>query len=250
MQYLKQHQEQIPAWLQKHTKGNPFSTQDFFGSRVVFYPGSGTDGQAIAAFGGASAAHCFVYADYGVTQVTIEKELGNRYHGIKGYRVIDSQNLQPQELGPLHWTRHLAQEDMDDAQRYGHFLVQPYAFWVVLERESSWSEQHGAHRLAVLFIGGDGIASYDALFCQDQSKPPFAILLQDHGFGGNYTRFGRDGLLHQLAQQTGKAPEYLLVGTHSTKAWDGYTPIEGAYADRGGMHLAQRQLFKALRIAD
>ena len=64
-----------------------------------------------------------------------------------------------------------------------------------MERKPEYDEAHGPKRLAIIFLFADGIASYDALFCQSRNKcEPFGVLLQDHGFGGNYDKFGMGGI--------------------------------------------------------
>jgi hypothetical protein len=50
----------------------------------------------------------------------------------------------------------------------------------MLERKPEYDEADGPKRLAVLFLFSDGIATYDALFCQAGNKlEPFAHLLYD-----------------------------------------------------------------------
>ena len=104
------------------------------------------------------------------------------------------------------------------------------------------SEDHGPRRLATLFIGGDGIASYDALYCQrDGTPPPFLAVIQDHGFGGNYNRFGQNGLLELVAERTDVRPNFLLVG-ESSGPWTGYADT-GAAPEPGGSGAHPRRLF-------
>ena len=68
----------------------------------------------------------------------------------------------------------------------------------ILQRESGLNDAHGPSRLAILFLGADAIATYDALFCQgDGTRSPYVVVLQDHGFGGNYDSFGEGGTLEQ-----------------------------------------------------
>lgn len=118
-----------------------------------------------------------------------------------------------------------------------------YALFVLLQRDEELGEQHGAERLAVIFLGADGVATYDALFCQRDSGPPlFILVLQDHGFGGNYTRFGKGGLLHQIATRTSTFPDHIMVAK-DTEVWDGHEPLPMA-ASVGGMHRIPRTLWK------
>ncbi len=60
--------EHLPQWLSKCRPSRRIAMADFLASRVVFYPGSGTDGQPVEFFGSRHAAHCFVLADYGITK--------------------------------------------------------------------------------------------------------------------------------------------------------------------------------------
>lgn len=74
-EYLKKDKEPIPNWLLEIKEGDKFPREDFFKSRIVFYPGSYTDGHAVKVFGSTHAAHSFVYVDYLVTQEELETEL-------------------------------------------------------------------------------------------------------------------------------------------------------------------------------
>jgi hypothetical protein len=123
--------------------------------------------------------------------------------------------------------------------------VAPYAFLEILERNADMDDGHGARRLAIIFLCADGIASYDALFCQRHSKaPPFAVLLQDHGFGGNWDKFGGGGLLEGIASQFRTLPKFLVVATENTKPWAGFTVIPGVQPDKGGCWGNKRSLYQ------
>lgn len=74
---------------------------------------------------------------------------------------------------------------------------------------------------------------------------PYAVLLQDHGFGGNYSNFGADGVMEKIAQATKVLPEWLIVGPH-TQAWQGYYQVNGVEPDLGGMHGDKRSLYRLL----
>ena len=65
--------------------------------------------------------------------------------------------------------------------------------------------------MAILFICADGVAAYDALFCQRKTQAPFAVVLQDHGFGGNWATFGRGDGLEKDASTAGRSLELLLA---------------------------------------
>ena len=63
-EYLKNEKEPIPSWLLEIKEGDKFSRDDFFRSRIVFYPGSYTDGHAVKVFGSTHAAHSFLFRKF------------------------------------------------------------------------------------------------------------------------------------------------------------------------------------------
>ncbi|CAG1000147.1 hypothetical protein BURK2_02945 [Burkholderiales bacterium] len=250
--YLCLNGEAMPEWLARFAHGDAFPREAFFGSRVVYYPGSGTDGHPVKLFGSAHAAHCFVYVDYGRTQEELESALTHPEHGFLGYHRLARLQLRESDLVPRGWTPHVALDDaaLASARNFAKVADAPFGFLEVLERNPDLGEEHGAKRLAILFLGADGIASYDALFCQNQKpRPPFSVVLVDHGFGGNYGRFGHDSLLERIAQRCEVLPELLLV-TEYTQAWAGFERVPDVERDRGGMHNERRHLFARNGRAD
>jgi len=242
--YFRQFPEQCPGWLADYNAGDAFSRDDFFGSRIGFYPGAGNDGHIVRLLGSTHSTHCFVYVDYGVTQETHEAEMQHAVRGFRGYHSLAQLQLQQNDLVPHGWAPHI--QDHDLPQGGAHKIpatVQPYGFLQILERDQDLTDEHGAHRLAILFLGADGIASYDALFCQANATSPFAALIQDHGFGGNYNHFGRNGLLERVAVRANIFPEYLIVADGTTP-WEGYALVPDLDGERGGQHQMLRRLYK------
>ena len=202
----------IPQWLKEWQPGLPISIEDFLSSKVVFYPGSGTDGQHVKFFGSRHAAHCFVYIDYGIKKQFIIQELDKVGHPFAGYAHAGRIDLSEQDLTPNGWTHHF---DPPKESQLIFVPEQPYAFIEVLERKLDFDETHGPRRLAVLFICSEGVATYDALFCQPNARAPYAVVVQDHGYGGNWTKFGQGGQLEQVAYDINRLPEILLVAENS-----------------------------------
>ena len=129
------------------------------------------------------------------------------------------------------------------SQPYTFTAVTPFSLFVVLRRKDELDDTHGPARLAMLFVGGDGFATFDALSCQDDgTQAPFLVVVQDHGFGGNYARFDEGGPLARIAQRCNVLPKWLLVGRSST-AWAGFRDT-GAVPECGGMHHTPRRLFR------
>jgi len=236
---LSRLRQPTPGWLLRYSERDGFPREAFFASRVVYYPGAGFDGHPLKVFGGACVASCFIFADYGfvrtVTADTIEEHFRDEHHRQhpRGYRPICVMRLRERDLAPFGWTPHVRL----DMRRPGGMRAAvpfggPFAIFGVFERKEGFGEEHGADRLAILYVGGDGIATFDALFCQDiRQPPPFAVLLQDHGFGGNWTHFGGEGLLWELARAHAR-PDWLLVG-RNTAPWPGYERVSTATGPAG-----------------
>ena len=249
LQILHPDAEPVPDWLAAYHSGAPFPREAFFASRILYYPGSATDGHPISVFGKAHAVHCFVYADSGFSKAELERQLTNPadHEHPMGYSLLSLVDVAERELTPRGWTPHATLTPDSDR----HFATTrppegPFAIFAVLERNPDRNDDHGPTRLAILHIGGDGYATFDALFCQKNSRLPYAILLQDHGFGGNWNRdgFGSDSLLWRLAQQKGgEMPKWLLVATGNTRPWPDYHEVSAP--SYGGMHNVPRSLFTA-----
>lgn len=213
-------------------------------SQIVFYPGFGSDGHPVKFFNTHHLATCFVYADYGVEEEVVMANLENPnkdYNGhFHGYHSVDRIPLSQKDLTPSGWTPHVPLPNSDWARP----RIKPYGFLEIMERDAGLDDSHGAQRLSMLFLGADGHASYDALFCQGRGqRPPYAVVLQDHGFGGNYDSFGRGGLLEKIAIRTGVFPEFLLVASN-TKPWAGYVRVPDVQGSRGGWNGRLRHLYQ------
>lgn len=239
--YFKEnYAEPMPAWLAGAKPGMRFPRVDFFRSRTVYYPGSGFDGQAVKVFGSSTAAHCFIYVDFNYTLADVTDRLASERRGFRGYRSVLRLNVGRTELRPTPWLPQPIQLDYCEIAQPG--ISNPFAILEILERTPELDDNHGPRRLAVLFIAGCGFATFDALFTQSIDYKPFAILLQDHGFAGNPSQFGEEGILAKLAITQDKLPEFLLVG-RNTKPWYGYRKVEGLAAEPGGMHATPRSLY-------
>jgi hypothetical protein len=242
-EYLRASTERMPRWLFEYGPGSRFPTREFLRSRVVYYPGSGFDGQPAKLFGSSHSAHSFVYVDYGVTRESLAAQLEDTDHGFSGYRPGPSVSVCGRDLLDAWKEPHFELGEGQPSTRLDP-TADECGFLQILDRESGLTDDHGPSRLAILFLITDGIAAYDALFCQTPDRPPpFAVLLHDHGFGGNYDRFGKDGLLARVAERAGVFPEYLLVAKH-TQAWDGYRVCRGVEGELGGLTPTIRRLWQ------
>lgn len=232
---LKTFRRPIPDWLHAaRTLEDAALLEGFLASPLVFYPGSGFDGQAVKDFGSAHAAHCFIYADYLIEESKMRAELSDATSPFKGYRSLKRVSFDPAVVSPVN-------EFLPRFDGRSVTPAAPYCFLEILERNSDLTDEHGAERMAILFAGMDAYACFDAIFSGTQ-RQLLALVLQDHGFGGNYSKFGQGGLLEGIANKCGAFPELMLVGPH-TSPWPGYAPIKGAAM---GRHPSARILFERM----
>ena len=141
------------------------SLADFLKSRIVYYPGSGIDGDPVEVFGASHSAHCFVYADYWLPKDELSKELHT--HGFRGYDILDEVSFSECEvMDAIPWRRHFLSEEEMRAAANGTAEMRhvnhpsPYALLAILERKPNFGDDHGPERLAILFLGADDAYIY------------------------------------------------------------------------------------------
>jgi hypothetical protein len=225
--------ESMPSWLADYSKGDEVPLEAFLSSRTVFYPGSWFDTEPMKIFGCSGSAHAFIYADYNASENPLFTregfcELFRSEFQLEGYRVFDMVPYNAKKMNEaIKWEPHLTAEDYRNVINLPRYTNQ-FSYFVVLEKEPSSVETLGPDRLALWFISGDGVATYDAVYANENAIPPFVFVHQDHGFGGNYTNFGNDGLLHAIAERSNVYPGFILQGQEGTGIrWVGYDEVEG-----------------------
>ena len=197
----------------------------FLGSRTVYYPGSHIDGDPVALFNRSRSAACFVYVDYILGRDALEQEI--QRNGFRGYRSLLAIDLLPEDFSP--WRPTIAPPERAAGLR----PESPYAKLCVFERLPGRPETLGQSRFAILFLCADGHAAYDALYCQDNGTPaPFCFVAEDHGFGGDYSTWGPDGVACQIAEASGVLPDLMLVA-RETRPWPGYRRVPASGEPQG-----------------
>ena len=239
---LSESQEHFPNWLQ-YTP-TPFYRENFFSSRNLYYPSYVDDSQPIKLCAQAHAAHTFVYADYGVDRETIGDRLHHPQHRFLRYTIKHEEELTKSNIVPQGWEPHVGRSELPNDP---YWFVDSNCLGILYRwsRKPRFCVSPRPVRIAGLFIGGDGFATFDELYCQEyEVAAPYLILIQDHGFGGNIPgqQFSRGGLLETLAHKCDKRPTWLLVGEPSTP-WDGYVNT-GADHELGGMQAFPRRLYR------
>ena len=250
--YLRQFAEPVPKWLVVEN----FTLRNFFESRTVIYPGAGNDGHAVATFNASRTAHCFVYVDYNynhngrfVAELTAsERHPEDRENKLmpdwcrrwfRGYRLRNIHTIDPDELADVCSSSPLWIDPLYKK------LVAPLSLLVIYERLPDFGEDHGAACIAVMFIRAEANTLYETLYSRlFPDNPPFAVLLQDHGFGGNTRnlRFSSPhGQMATIANRHGY-PRFLLTEKNG-EIWPGYARVQ-CPPEIGGMYRNRRSLFE------
>lgn len=220
----------------------------------------------MAIFNKSHSAHCYFFVDQEYTAPNSIEQLGRTP---RGYETIFEKHYSIAEL-TKDSMNHLAEENLklletkpicSGPRVYGHATVSEMQAsadsktalrLLVYERDSKLSEDHGAERFAVFCLGMEARTAFEWFYgTMFRASPPFAILLQDHGFGGDFAKcvpdhldsgFGDpDGVLYGAAKQSG-LPEFLIVAKDT--CWNGYVPVEGVDPEIGGMAGHERRLFE------
>ena len=198
----------------------------------LYYPSSATDGGIIKFCNenfdklGISS---FVYADYGYD----EEQLLWRINGITGYRVVKNVSLKPEDLlpkGPIFMPSSISKEEY---LRHQDLWKKPFARFFILEREEEFGDWHGPSRFTLLYIGGEGVATYSGLYLSNGITPKAVAIIQPGAaFGGNWTRFQEPGApFHEVVMHGDSIPEYVFYGGMSIPwgygdfEWPGYHMI-------------------------
>ena len=223
-EYFEHNREQTPEWLKEYKNGDRPSFKDIFNSgRIVYYPGSGYDGQPIKTFNIAHYSHTYFYVDYMVTKESIVERL-TEDNALNGYKNIGIIEYKEKDLSPHGWVPHYhpTVEEINEMKRSSND-GESYCLVFIFERDINLDDEHGCDRFAVISLKADAIATYDAMFANN-NKAPDVLMLQDHGFGCNYNWFGRGGALNQIATSTNCYPSYIMVADN-TAPWEHYEKI-------------------------
>lgn len=241
--YLMEWREEMPQWLADYQPGDYVPFYVFMDGRVGYYPGAEFDGCLIETANKAHCVHAFLHVDYGLTCEQVKQKL-SADEAISGYHSIGRVNWYQEEVYPNGQTPpQQLSERFNDSGKFALKDEPPYCFMEIFERDVEKDDSWGAERFALTYLFADGIMAYYQLFVKEYKKAPWIFLLQDHGFGGNYDRFGNGGLLHDIILRYGTMPEFVIGDIHSNSMWDGYHRILEARPVIGGMHHNERALY-------
>lgn len=195
---------------------------------LLYYPGSYTDTGPMKLFYEFGEVNRFLHADYlamkgealGTTQWLWEK-----YE-----RKVTDLGLETFGAGSWEdfWDPQIRERRRDNIQK-SHGVRQEV-------RTGPAGEQ-----VDFIFLHVDAIGAWKHLV--RAGYKPDVVVLQDHGFGGNWGHFGGEREFYRAVQQAGHWPEYLLVADN-TRPWPGYRAMSSSGHQAGQMHGHHRAIYR------
>ncbi len=158
----------------------------------LYYPSSGIDGGVIKdcnTLERHKRITSFIFSDY----LMGEAALTENQDTFQGYHIIATRSLVKADLAPMGWKPKLPPEfNLQEYQRESD-KWKPFSSWIVYERDTDRTDQHGPIRFSLLYIGGEGVATYQALYWTNKiAARALAIIQPGTGFGGNWTDFNSE----------------------------------------------------------
>ncbi|MBI1338459.1 MAG: hypothetical protein GC164_16070 [Phycisphaera sp.] len=215
----------------------------------VYYPAAGRDGDPVRFLG--QRFQSFVYVDYGIRRDDVLQSLNDPHQGFRGYQVTCVRDLKPEDLVPHGWQPSITPDEVQRAKAPPTWWIkQPFAIWALLDRRDEFGDEHGPGRFSLLYIGGDGVATYQALYHGNKVAPAVVCIIQPGtGFGGNWTNFcDPEGILaRSVMKNPAGSPGHLLYDGWGSRedyrqpCWPKYGQLTEEYARgiEGGLCLFQ-----------
>ncbi len=198
---------------------------------ILYYPGCGTDLGPLRTLAATDNGGCdlsaVIYVDYLAPVTELKKRLRQMHHG----QPLVFSNITPSQLGHHHWG------DFWSSNINSRYHAHPndgrgFVCEIALKN---------GRRFKFIYLRTDGVETYINLL--HTPLQPHVVVLQDHGFGANWTEFGGENEMYQAAQQQAALPPWLYVA-NNTRPWPGYSGVGKATCDKGQMHHYKRRLFQ------
>jgi len=183
----------------------------------------------------------FIYCDYSYGEDALNEDM-NDFHG---YKVLATRSLKPNDLTPNGWNMQMPPRlDLQQYHMFKDAYKKPFAKWIVYERVPEKGEDFGPKRFSLIYIGGEGIATYQALYWSNNACPKaIAIIQPGHAFGLNWTNFTEpNGYMNWVVSKNPnhKMPKYIYYGgigsndRYDDLNWIGYEKVRGIEQYYGG----------------
>lgn len=178
-------------------------------SKSLYYPACGLDGKPMSYFNPRYELYgidTFIYCDYHIEK----EEVINNLPTVLGY---ESNNIEDVAIDTLitneYLTNFLAQ------RRRQYFKVVPYALIISLQRKQAFDENHGPASITLIYIGGEGISTFEGLYLANRVSPrAISIIRPGTGFGFNWTDFRKKHapMANVIMNNPFGCPDHFLVG--------------------------------------
>jgi hypothetical protein len=200
----------LPIWLSElnveSIKSGDFPLESLL-QDSLYYAGAGVDGKPIRWLAG--NLHSFIYTDYMLGRDRLLEAINFRC--FRGFRIVAQRDISVDEIHPTRLAPVKIEPNDGRPDAFADGLAQPFCIWFVLERLPDYTDEHGPSRFSLLYIGGESVATYNALYNSNHMKPKFLFLI-NHGFGGNWTNFEDQTKIFARVVRENPAgmPDYLM----------------------------------------
>lgn len=190
----------------------------------VYYPASGQDATPIKIF--ANKYNSFINVDYSVSYEEVKNALESNFLPV-GYKLIGRKNISKEELTPngfaplnIHYNEHEKKRLKKNHIKKLHNNRIFFAIWAVYELDpNSTNKTEGkSERFSLLHIGGEGCATFYALYIKNKINPKAIVIIKPgEVYGDNWTLFTTpkfrfyQSLRKNQVEYGAKMPQYLLT---------------------------------------
>lgn len=194
---------------------------------VLYYPGAGTDYGPLQHFALNLDLAVAVYVDYLIKPSMIRDML---------YSVSATeptlQRVSPRDLGCRAWADFWPEEE-----RSLMFARPSRAFGFQCDLQI-----HPGRSTRLIYLATEGHQTFGRLL--GTALQPDLVVLQDHGFGGNWRDFGGESPMYRMACAAAALPPLLFSAGENTRVWPCYEAIADPMLLAGQMHNYRRTLYQ------
>jgi hypothetical protein len=185
----------------------------------------------------------YLYCDFGVDESSFLKEQDH----FNGYEVFASRLVSQDELVPNGWVPSIPpgiEFGNREPDWLGYYLAgsmtvrnrpypvvekdrKPFIMWTVYQRKNDHDDKHGPARFSLLYLGGEGVATYQAIYWSNHAYPAILVLIHPDGLGWTSMRNKNGPLAWVVRNNPSGRPDYLMIDSNVQDnphyQWNGYT---------------------------
>lgn len=222
----------IPACRTGVSKPDTLAALKPHNGLVLYYPGAGTDYGPLQHFALHFDLAVAVYIDYLIESESIEDMIFNMLHRMDDSELPSLQSVSPCDLSCRAWA-----DFWPEPESSRMFAKPSRAFGVQCDLQI-----HPYRKTRLIYLATEGHQTFGQLL--GTALQPDLVVLQDHGFGGNWCDFGGESPMYRMAQTTGTLPHWLFSAGENTRPWPGYEAIGEPLLLAGQMHKYHRALYQ------